>query len=175
MNVKKGCVPFWWGCSFLWLPWEALWPPAWGRMSVSAFEKERGLSSSTAHMGWEFGKWVTFKKYSANSPVRLSLVGTSVAVDGKATGNVLIRPLKHNGTVQIADGYAYRGAMEIMKSPRRWGLTIVNVVPMEEYLYGVVGKEMSPSWSLEALKAQAVAARTYAVAHKNYFRPVVSI
>jgi stage II sporulation protein D len=34
---------------------------------------------------------------------------------------------------------------------------------MEEYLYGVVGKEMSPSWSLEALKAQAVAARTYAI------------
>ena len=57
-----------------------------------------------------------------------------------------------------------------MKSPVSAGLTVVNVVPMEYYLYGVVGKEMSPSWSLEALKAQAVAARTYAVFHKNYFK-----
>ena len=40
---------------------------------------------------------------------------------------------------------------------------------MEQYLYGVVGKEMSPSWSEEALKAQAVAARTYAIAHKSRF------
>ena len=36
---------------------------------------------------------------------------------------------------------------------------IVNVVELEKYLSGVIGKEMSPSWPLEALKAQAVAAR----------------
>mgnify|MGYP000399922022 FL=1 len=57
----------------------------------------------------------------------------------------------------------------MMKSPGRWGLTVVNVLPVEQYLYGVVGKEMSPSWSEEALKAQAVAARTYAIAHKSRF------
>ncbi|MHB9110125.1 MAG: SpoIID/LytB domain-containing protein [Armatimonadota bacterium] len=55
----------------------------------------------------------------------------------------------------------YRGVMEIM--PRAEGLTVVNVVGVEPYLYGVVSSEMSPSYPLEALKAQAVAARTYAV------------
>lgn len=170
MNVKKGV------CTFL--VGVLLSMAAMGSVMASGMGQNvrigirEGKGSVIVHSPYGLGVWKNgslLKKYSANSPVRLSLVGTSVAVDGKATGNVLIRPLKHNGTVQIADGYAYRGAMEIMKSPRRWGLTIVNVVPMEEYLYGVVGKEMSPSWSLEALKAQAVAARTYAVAHKNYF------
>lgn len=58
-------------------------------------------------------------------------------------------------------GYRYRGEIEIYRDGN--GLTAVNVLPLEEYLYGVVGIEMSPSWPLEALKAQAVAARTYAV------------
>jgi SpoIID/LytB domain protein len=55
----------------------------------------------------------------------------------------------------------YRGRMEIMLRPE--GLTVVNVVDVEPYLYGVVSSEMSPNYPLEALKAQAVAARSYAV------------
>lgn len=41
-------------------------------------------------------------------------------------------------------------------------LTAVNVLPFEQYLKGVVPSEMPASWALEALKAQAIAARTYA-------------
>ncbi|MHB9133196.1 MAG: SpoIID/LytB domain-containing protein [Armatimonadota bacterium] len=55
----------------------------------------------------------------------------------------------------------YRGYMEIL--PRTEGLTVVNVVDMEAYLLGVVSSEMSPRYPLEALKAQAIAARTYAL------------
>lgn len=40
---------------------------------------------------------------------------------------------------------------------------VVNTVDLEKYLAGVISKEMSPSWPLEALKAQAVAARSYAI------------
>ena len=40
-------------------------------------------------------------------------------------------------------------------------MTVINVINIEEYLYGVVPKEMGASYPLEALKAQAVAARTY--------------
>lgn len=43
----------------------------------------------------------------------------------------------------------------------------INEVSIEEYLYSVVGSEMPRSFDIEALKAQAVAARTYALAHKN--------
>lgn len=55
----------------------------------------------------------------------------------------------------------YRGVMEIRLTNNR--LTLVNQLPLEQYLLGVVPWEMSPSWNLEALKAQAVAARTYAL------------
>lgn len=60
------------------------------------------------------------------------------------------------------NGVAYRGGMII----RRFSgsdLTLINTVTLNEYLYGVLPKEMAADWPLEALKAQAVAARNYAV------------
>ena len=57
-------------------------------------------------------------------------------------------------------GYSYFGAFEY----RRNGgdITVVNVLSMDDYLQGVIVQEMSPSWPLEALKAQTVCARSYA-------------
>ena len=62
-------------------------------------------------------------------------------------------------------GRRYRGHFRIRIG--EGGLLLINVLPMEEYLRGVVPVEMGPYQfpELEALKAQAVAARTYAVAH----------
>ncbi|MGL4738881.1 MAG: SpoIID/LytB domain-containing protein [Cellulosilyticaceae bacterium] len=76
------------------------------------------------------------------------------------------RPLAFQGayyqydfpTTGVGSSRIYRGAVEIVKGQAR-GLTVVSVVPMEEYLYSVVGGEMVASWHEEALKAQAVAAR----------------
>ncbi len=61
----------------------------------------------------------------------------------------------------------YRGRLRLIREGN--GILVVNQVPLEEYLFSVVGCEMPAYWSLEALKAQAVAARSYAVAH--YVRP----
>ena len=49
-------------------------------------------------------------------------------------------------------------------------MTVVNVVPVESYLYSVVCREMSPSWEVEALKAQAVCARNFALGRINYHK-----
>ncbi len=57
-------------------------------------------------------------------------------------------------------GRQYRGAL--LLSVQRGDILVVNKVPLEHYLYSVVGSEMSPNWPAESLKAQAVAARTYA-------------
>lgn len=54
----------------------------------------------------------------------------------------------------------YRGTIEILKTAE--GLAVINEVLLEEYLYCVVPSEMPASYPLEALKAQAVCARTYA-------------
>jgi SpoIID/LytB domain protein len=59
--------------------------------------------------------------------------------------------------------------MLVASQGRLWA---VNYVDMASYLYSVVGSEVSPSWPIESLKAQAIAARSYALAH--YFRPASS-
>lgn len=65
-----------------------------------------------------------------------------------------------DGLIWIGDRW-YRG--RVLLTPSSNGLTAVNYVDMEEYLYSVVASEMPASWNLEALKAQAVAARSYAL------------
>lgn len=65
----------------------------------------------------------------------------------------------------VVNGHPYRGALNLLVNSR--GITVVNRVPMEQYLYGVVPAEMPYSWPAEALKAQAVAARTFALNYKN--------
>jgi len=57
----------------------------------------------------------------------------------------------------------YRGGIILQSLPGS-DVTVINELSLDEYLYGVVASEMSPSWPLEALKAQAVAARNYALA-----------
>ena len=61
----------------------------------------------------------------------------------------------------------YRGRMEIGRYGKNT-LTAVNVVGLEEYLYGVVPAEMPSTWHAEALKAQAVCARSYALVKAGY-------
>jgi stage II sporulation protein D len=55
--------------------------------------------------------------------------------------------------------WSVRGPLEIQSLPS--GLAVINQIGLETYVAGVVSGEVSPKWPLEALKAQAVAARTY--------------
>ncbi len=62
-----------------------------------------------------------------------------------------------------ADGRAYGGLFRILRAAN--GFQVVNHLSLESYISSVVGGEMPSSWNMEALKAQAVAARSYAMAH----------
>lgn len=79
---------------------------------------------------------------------------------------IYIEPSVRTGKIQLlsvnrAQGTpSYRGKLEVAKTEE--GLVAVNEVLLEEYLYSVVPSEMPASYPLEALKAQAVCARTYA-------------
>jgi SpoIID/LytB domain protein len=64
--------------------------------------------------------------------------------------------------VAIADR-RYRGSLDLKRLSAR-KLRLINSLPMEAYVAGVVPAEMSPSWPLEALKSQAICARSYAFA-----------
>ena len=60
----------------------------------------------------------------------------------------------------------YKGKLYLTYS--KWGgCDLINELPMEDYISSLLGKEMSPQWPLEALKAQAIAARSYAY-YKRY-------
>jgi stage II sporulation protein D len=67
-----------------------------------------------------------------------------------------------DGTIQLVGQGSYRGMLEITPGAFR-GLTVVNAVGLDDYVQGVVPAESPSYWPLEALKAQAIAARTYAI------------
>jgi stage II sporulation protein D len=80
------------------------------------------------------------------------------------SNSALIAPWDPNGFVTV-DGKSYRGALEV--TMRDNSLVVVNIVNVEDYLRGVVPNEIGylDTSMFEALKAQAVAARTYAYKH----------
>jgi stage II sporulation protein D len=72
-------------------------------------------------------------------------------------------PLQVAGDVVQLGGYGgYRGLMEFRPGASS-GVNAINAVSLEDYVAGVVARESPSSWPAEALKAQAVAARTYAI------------
>lgn len=67
------------------------------------------------------------------------------------------------GHALLVNGLPYEGRLRLLREGG--GITPINHLPLERYIASVVGAEMPSSWSMEALKAQAVAARSYALAH----------
>jgi stage II sporulation protein D len=65
--------------------------------------------------------------------------------------------------VNVVGKGAYRGALEVRPTGLRGGLNAINAVALEDYVRGVVAKESPASWPPEALRAQAVATRSYAL------------
>jgi peptidoglycan hydrolase-like amidase len=86
-----------------------------------------------------------------------------------ASGESIALPLDKRARIAsrdyriLANDKWYRGTLEILTF--RGKVTVINLLDLENYLMGVVPSEMPANWSLEALKAQAVAARSYAWAH----------
>ena len=93
--------------------------------------------------------------------------GTTEAAKFTSLKPVSFGSFNERATPVRLNGKAYRGKIEVFVNSRG-SLTVVNVVPLEDYLLGVVPKELSLP-QIEAQKAQAVAARTYAVANINGF------
>ncbi|UFS70537.1 SpoIID/LytB domain-containing protein [Geomonas sp. RF6] len=93
-------------------------------------------------------------------PIELRRSRDGVTVNGRpfsrivATAAALVR----------VNGKGYRGIVEI--GPGERGLLVVNELPLEEYLIGLINCEISSAWPMEAIKAQAVIARSYAVFQK---------
>ncbi len=83
--------------------------------------------------------------------------------DGGSTSSLVVRPGQNNSvkTITWFKSNQYYGSFQY-KRISGGNLTVINVLPMEDYVKGVLPYEMSSAWPLEALKAQAVCARSYA-------------
>ena len=74
------------------------------------------------------------------------------------TGKMILTSIRRSQGIP-----AYRGSLELLWT--EGGTVLINELPLEEYLYSVVPSEMPASYPQEALKAQAICARTYAYTH----------
>lgn len=86
--------------------------------------------------------------------------------DGTASvgGKKLIGPISVSAKAPLSwNGRPYRGKMEVRKGSQGW--VVVNVIDVEDYLRGVLKMEINPAWPMEAIRAQAIVARTYAISH----------
>ena len=91
----------------------------------------------------------------------------AIKVDGQwnkmRADKIIIKP-EEGGFLSVKRKW-YRGNFKIINDGL--GLTVINDIPLEEYLQGVVPSEMPSSWEHEAHKAQAIAARSYAIANRG--------
>ena len=116
----------------------------------------------------------------ANAKTSVSVSGKSLAIDGRPWSTESLRASMRRGQLQIGshgfhvpvnvsalgslrlDGRALPGSLRLL--PRAsGGFDVVNVVPLEAYVASSVASETPPGWPSEALKAQAVVARSYAL------------
>jgi stage II sporulation protein D len=96
-----------------------------------------------------------------NSPFYVSRGKDGLTVNGK----LMHRLTASAALFMVVNGRKYHGKVEI--SPADKGVLVVNELPLEDYLVGLINCEISSQWPMEAIKAQAVVARTYAVYQKE--------
>ena len=150
-----------------------------------------GLNQNAASVTIKSAETFTVEGRSTRS----ATIAPALAIDASKTGPVAASDVRQRVTVTLDDGVmivmpaggrvridpaaaplqidtrAYRGALEIFGNKRQT-LTVVNELPLETYLLGVVPNELNPTTfgQLEAIKAQAVAARTYIIRHMGQFK-----
>ena len=108
---------------------------------------------------------------SAKSKLKITVKKTDKVIYNDQGKDIYFQPEQIDNPLEIEsgenyiliDGLAYRGIVELHNIFGK--IYVINVLQMNEYLYSVVPSEIISTWETEALKAQAVAARTYAYHH----------
>lgn len=97
-----------------------------------------------------------------NHPHTITFTNNLLSLNKNKTGTEIELFSSKTGYIVINDE-KYRGKISISVNNNNY--EIINELDIEDYLKGVLKNEMSPNWHIEALKAQAVAARTFAYYH----------
>ncbi len=105
------------------------------------------------------GRVQTFVKRPV--PVKAAVLNGSITINNVSFGSEVSLSRYNNEFLEL-DGRRYRGSLNLHLSGSG-RISAVNVLSVEHYIAGVISAEMPASWEIEALKVQAVAARTYSL------------
>lgn len=121
------------------------------------------LKNGRAYLSAPNGKKYPFSKSVTITPVsKTEGEGHTIIVKNVMSGAGM--------TWASVDDKEYRGKLQILHNTKQNTLVPVNIVNMEEYLQGVISSEMPTKFPMDALRAQAVLARTYALKHLGKHR-----
>ncbi|MHC4159243.1 MAG: SpoIID/LytB domain-containing protein [Planctomycetota bacterium] len=129
-------------------------------MTPSAFSVINSQTQATeAHFG------------QLKKPTDVIMSGSRIVIAGRsfAGDKTIILPEKPH--IFKLNGDSYRGKLMLIVNTDDSSFDVINLVPLEPYLAGVVGAEMPDYWESAALRTQAVAARTYCLYIKRHFGP----
>jgi len=104
-----------------------------------------------------------------NEPINITCVQGKMAIADRLFNAEQITIVPDEPFVFVLNDKQYRGNLTILPGDDATTFDAVNLVPLEAYLAGVVGAEMPNYWEPQALRAQAIAARTYCLYYKKYF------
>lgn len=134
------------------------------RVAISKDTAQLKIGSSTTAVVKD-GAGKAIGKIDPMSSLAAKTTGKDISINNRLKATELLVEPQENGYVWIGDRW-YRGKTRLVLQGNQ--ITAINHVNLEEYLYSVVGAEAISSWPLEALKAQAVAARSYALYKRNH-------
>ncbi|MGQ9838367.1 MAG: SpoIID/LytB domain-containing protein [Cyanobacteriota bacterium] len=132
------------------------------RVGVAVNKPQVTLGSSTAARLLN-AQGQPLAEVQAMQPLRATRSGAGVSLAGQQGQRLYLQPTSPDGLVFINQNW-YRGLVELI--PGENGVIAINQVDLDDYVSSVVGSEMGHRFPLEALKAQAVASRTYALYHR---------
>ncbi len=140
------------------------------RMRVLLLKETKGctVAANSGFSAVDATTWSRSDFGQNGGPVEVSLSAGGIVIGGKLFGReTIIEP--RSPYVVSANGDRYRGNLRLIVREDSQSFDVINVVPIESYLAGVVGAEMPSYWEPEALKAQAIASRTYGLFIKRAF------
>lgn len=156
----------WWG-ALLWLLWVLPASAVELRVAISKGAHQVQIGSSTTGIVRD-SRGQAMVQLPELQPISVDLNGGRLELtdgydDFGQSSTFWLEP-SDDGVVWIGDRW-YRGKVKLI--PGDGGVTAINYVNIDDYLYSVVGSEMPASWPQEALRSQAIAARSYALYQKN--------
>jgi stage II sporulation protein D len=105
------------------------------------------------------------KQFAGRKSIKFNCVGFTKKNNSRLNKPLLLASLKSSTGLLTVDKDKYQGELLVVASHNEPSCDLINQIPLESYLSSLLAKEMNSSWHIEALKAQAVAARSYAL-HK---------